>query len=61
MVLLLRYTALSISDVATLARGRVRDGEILLRRQKTGGLVILPVPDQVQTALDALPATRRSG
>lgn len=60
MVLLLRYTALSISDVATLARDRVRDGEILLRRQKTGGLVFLPVPDQLQAALDALPATRDS-
>jgi integrase/recombinase XerD len=58
MILLLRYTALSISDVATLARDRVRDGEILVRRKKTGGLVYLPVPEPLQLALDALPKPR---
>ncbi|HEY7390309.1 MAG TPA: hypothetical protein VH640_17465 [Bryobacteraceae bacterium] len=35
MVLLLRYTALSISDVATLEKNRIRGGEILFERQKT--------------------------
>jgi len=43
MVLLIRYTALAISDVATLARDRVRDGEIRVFRRKTGNVVRLPV------------------
>ena len=56
MVLFFDYTALRISDVATLARDRVQDGEILLRTQKTGGPVYLPIPEELQEALDALPA-----
>jgi len=43
MVLLLRYTALRISDVATLRRDRIRDGEILLRTTKNGKPVKLPI------------------
>jgi site-specific recombinase XerD len=58
MVLLLRYTGLRISDVATLARDRVSDGKILVRTQKTGGLVYLPVPMDLQWALEVLPAPR---
>lgn len=58
MVLLLRYTALRISDVATLSRDHVRDGQILLRTMKTGGTVYLPVPDELQEALDCLPPPR---
>jgi len=58
MVLLLRFTALRISDVATLARDRVRDGCVLLHTQKTGGLVLLPVPTEVLDALNALPTPR---
>jgi integrase len=61
MVLLLRYTALRISDVATLARDRVQDGQIFLRTQKTGGTVFLPVPSELKTALDALPPPRGAG
>ena len=34
MVLLLRYTALRISGAASLAKGRVRNGEIYLRTMK---------------------------
>ncbi len=58
MVLLMRYTALAISDVATLARDRVRDGEILVFRQKTGNVVRLPMPADLVMVLDALPAPR---
>ena len=58
MVLLLRHTALRISDVATLARSRVRDEEILLHTLKTGGLVKLPLPPDLRMALEALPRPR---
>jgi integrase len=61
MVLLLHHTALRISDVAMLARDRVRDGQILLRTLKTGGMVYLPVPNDLQTALEALPNPRGAG
>jgi site-specific recombinase XerD len=42
MVLLLRYTALRISDVALLERSRVRNGEVLLRTTKNGKVVRIP-------------------
>ena len=58
MVLLLRYTALRISDVATLARDHVRNGQILLRTMKTGGTVYLPVAAELRHALDCLPLVR---
>lgn len=61
MVLLLHHTALRISDVATLARDRVRDGQLFVRTLKTGGMVYLPVPDDLQTALEALPNPRGAG
>jgi len=58
MVLLLRCTALRISDVATLGRDRVRGGKILLHTLKGGKTVHLPVPPQLQMALDVLPVPR---
>jgi integrase len=61
MVLLLYHTALRISDVATLARDRLRDGQIFVRTLKTGGMVYLPVPAELQTALEALPDPRGAG
>lgn len=60
MVLLLHHTALRVSDVATLARERVRGGQILVRTLKTGGTVYLPVPPDLEQALAALPAPRGS-
>ena len=60
MVLLLYHTALRISDVATLSRDRIRDGQIHVRTVKTGAKVFLPVPPDLQLALDALPAPRGS-
>ncbi len=56
MVLLLRYTALRISDVATLARDRVRNGEIYLRTMKNGKVIKLPAPAELRAGLDAVPA-----
>ena len=61
MTLLLRYTALRIGDVATLARDRVRDGEIYLRTMKNGKVVKLPVHAELQAALDASRADRTTG
>ena len=58
MMLLLHHTALRISDVATLALDRVRDGQIFVRTLKTGGMVYLPVPDELQNALAAVPDPR---
>ena len=58
MVLLMRYTALRISDVVTLHRDRVRNGEIFIRAIKNGNAVKLPVPAELQAALDVLPVPR---
>jgi integrase len=57
-ILLLRYTGLRVSDVATLERKRIQNGQILLYTKKTGGTVFLPVPDELQRALDALPCPK---
>lgn len=61
MVLLLRYTGLRISDIATLARDRITNGQILLHTQKTGGTVYLPLPGELQLILEALPCPRNGG
>jgi len=58
IALLLRYTALRISDVATLRRDRVRHGEILVRTTKNGKPVKLPVPADLKAALELLPLPR---
>jgi site-specific recombinase XerD len=58
MVLLLRYTGLRISDVATLERDRAQAGQLMLHTQKTGGMVFVPIPEELQTALDTLPVPR---
>src|SRR5271157_724058 len=59
MILVLRYTALRIGDVAMLARDRIsRDGHrwrIFLRTEKSGQPVFLPIPSDMKAALDALP------
>jgi len=58
IVLLLRYTALRISDVALLEKCRIRSGEIFLRTTKNGKPVKLPVHHDLQAALDVLPVPR---
>jgi len=60
LVLLLRHTGLRITDAYTLERSRILpDGEagwqIRLYTRKTGGQVLLPIPRELKTALDALP------
>jgi len=58
MVLVMRYTGLRISDVATLRRDRIKNGQIFLHTKKTGGTVFLPVPKQLEDALAAVPVPR---
>jgi len=60
MVLVLRYTALRISDVALLEKSRVRNGEIFIRTTKNGKPVKLPVHPDLQSALDMLPIPREA-
>lgn len=58
MVFLLRFTGLRISDVATLARDRVRDDRIYLYTMKNGKPVFLPIPPVLREALEALPTPK---
>jgi integrase len=58
MILLLRYTGLRMSDVATLARDRVRGDRIYLYTIKNGKPVFLPIPAFLREALDGLPTPR---
>ena len=64
MVLVLRYTALRIGDVALVAHDRIsRDGDrwrIYLRTEKNGQPVFLPIPPDMKAALDAVPVPRGS-
>ena len=52
MVLLLRYTGLRISDVATLARDRVRGDRIHLYTMKNGKPVLSSVDTQKRPSMD---------
>lgn len=64
MVMLLRHTALRISDVAALRKDAVSwdlenaTWRIRVRTQKTGEPVHLPIPETLKLALDALPPPR---
>lgn len=58
MLLLLRYTGLRISDVAILARDRVRQDRIHLYTMKNGKPVFLPIPAFLWEALDSLPTPK---
>jgi site-specific recombinase XerC len=64
LVLLLRHTALRISDVSTLRKDAISwDGatwRVLVRTQKSGEPVFLPIPEQVKFTLDALPEPRNA-
>jgi site-specific recombinase XerD len=67
MIVLLRHTALRISDVCTLRKDAVSwDPEkntwrIFLYTQKTGDQVLLPIPESVKLVLDGLPLPRNAG
>ncbi|MDE0625275.1 MAG: tyrosine-type recombinase/integrase [Bryobacterales bacterium] len=59
LILLLRYSGLGIGDAATLSRDAIQDnGDLVLRRAKTGELVTVALPAEVTAALDAV---RRPG
>lgn len=58
LILVLRYTGLRITDAITLERDRIHDSQLLLHTQKTGGLVFMPIPEELQKALDSLPSPR---
>jgi integrase len=54
-IYILRYTGLRISDAASLKTSHVRDGKVLLRTEKTGTLVWIPIPEHVVCALAEVP------
>ena len=55
LLLLLRYSGLAITDAVTLERAAVhRDGELILRRAKSGELVTVVLPDETVAALEAI-------
>ena len=66
MVMLLRHTALRISDVVALRKDAVSwDQEnntwrVFLFTQKTGDPVFLPIPESLKLILDALPLPRNA-
>jgi len=66
MILLLRHTALRISDVSTMRKDAVLWDEsrstwrIFIRTQKSGEPVFLPIPDGLKVVLDALPVPRNA-
>jgi site-specific recombinase XerD len=66
MILLLRYTALRVSDVCTVRKDAVSwDSEenmwrVFLYTQKTGDPVFLPIPECLKLALDAVPLPRNA-
>jgi len=66
MVMLLRHTALRVSDVCTLRKDAVSwDAEnntwrVFLYTQKTGDPVFLPIPESLKVGLDALPLPRNA-
>src|SRR5262249_428917 len=58
IALALRYTALRISDVATLEKTRIRNGEIFIRTTKNGKSVRLPVHPDLQAGVDLVTLRR---
>lgn len=54
-IYVLRYTGLRISDAARLTVSHVTNGKVLLRTEKTGMLVWVPIPEYVVRALDEVP------
>jgi integrase len=66
MVMLLRHTALRVSDVCTLRKDAVswdernRSWRIFIHTQKTGDPVFLPIPETLKMVLDGLPLPRNA-
>jgi integrase/recombinase XerD len=55
LILVLRFTGLSIRDAITLRRDAIQHGKMFLRRAKTDVNVYCPLPRQVLEALATLP------
>lgn len=51
LVLLLRHSGLRLGDAVTISRDRIENGTLILRTEKTGTLVRMPLP---QVAIDAI-------
>ena len=60
MVLLMRYTGLSIRNTFLLRRDQIHDGRLEVRRAKNGKPIYVPVMLNLQAALDAVPVPRRA-
>ncbi len=55
LLLLLRYSGLSIRDATLLGRDALQaNGDVVLRRAKSGELVTVALPDEVIAALDSV-------
>ena len=54
LILLMRYSALSIQDAVTLRRDAIRDNNLTLRRAKSGELVIVPLHSLAIEALEQI-------
>jgi integrase/recombinase XerD len=66
MLMLLRHTALRVSDVCTIRKDAISWDEknstwrVFLHTQKTGDPVFLPIPESLKLVLDALPLPRNA-
>lgn len=64
MILILRHTALRVSDVVTLRKDAIswesESWRVRVRTTKTGEAVHLPIPQDLKDALDALPLPRNA-
>jgi integrase len=52
---LLLYTAQRRSDVIRMGRQHIKDGVLIVKQQKTGATLAIPVHPHLQTVLDATP------
>ncbi|HTG29893.1 MAG TPA: tyrosine-type recombinase/integrase, partial [Methylomirabilota bacterium] len=58
LILLLRYSGLRLGDAVTISRDRIEDGTLILRTEKTGTRVRVPLPQEVTDAIAACPGPR---
>jgi integrase len=53
-VMLLRYTGLRIGDAVRFSKDKLVDGKVMLRTEKTGQMVWVPIPEFVGAEISAL-------
>ena len=58
MVVVMRYTGLSIGDTFLLRRDALRDSHIEVRREKNGKPVCVPITEDLRAALNGVPHPR---